>query len=124
MHSAERSLEDIAKSMKALLKVVETMNSNLVLIGRDLIPPKSDAKNYVADDEGRMLPHEWRHNFGWRDKLPRDIYLGNIEHESERMTEEAFRIYNAGLFTTKIVEEKHNNVNHCVAAGCDGKCSW
>lgn len=35
-----RDLHNIAESLKKLVKVVETMNTNLIVIGRDLVPPK------------------------------------------------------------------------------------
>lgn len=57
-------------------------------------PPMVDGK-YVPDEEGRLFPDEWRKNFNFP-----AVELDPINpepHELEPMTEEAFRIYNAGV---------------------------
>ena len=66
---------------------------------------------YVMDTDGRLFPHQWRHNLGW-DKLPEDLREQHRTHENHPMTEEAFRIYNAGIvaeMAVKIVQEKHSD---------------
>lgn len=49
-------------------------------------------KKFITDEIGRLTPPEWRHNLGWVRMPP-----GVGEEEDALMTEEAFRIYNAGL---------------------------
>lgn len=48
---------------------------------------------YLPDNEGRLLPRQWRHN------LKMETFVAFLEggNENDLMTEEAFRIYNAGL---------------------------
>lgn len=48
-------------------------------------------KKYIPDAQGRLKPYEWRHNLGL------ETFYGDDVHENEQMTEEAFRIYDAGL---------------------------
>lgn len=46
---------------------------------------------FKTDSEGRLLPWQWRHN------LAMDTFFdASAVHEQDLMTEEAFRIYNAG----------------------------
>lgn len=54
-------------------------------------PPEPDEK-YIPVD-GFLYPHEWRVNLG----MPPIHKSTPNSHEDEPMTEEAFRIYNAGL---------------------------
>lgn len=60
---------------------------------------------YVTDPDGRLFPWQWRHNLGF-DKISEDLREYHRTHENHPMTEEAFRIYNAGL-TAEIAQEKH-----------------
>lgn len=43
--SESRDLHSIAESLKKLVKVVETMNTNLAAVGRDLVPAKAARPN-------------------------------------------------------------------------------
>lgn len=52
----------------------------------------SDGK-FIPDDLGRLYPSEWRVNLGFK---PIHV-IPEYSHERTLMTEEAFRIYNAGL---------------------------
>lgn len=61
----------------------------LVASNPDEIKPGSKFGVY---DQGRMKPYEWRHNLGMKTFVDPDD-----ESENMQMTEEAFRIYNAGL---------------------------
>jgi hypothetical protein len=60
---------------------------------------------YVTDTNGCLFPWQWRHNLGM-DKLPEEVRLQHQPHENHPMTEEAFRIYNAGLVAEFVVKTK------------------
>lgn len=62
---------------------------------------KNEVKRFVPDDLGRLFPHEWRHNLGF-DKISEDLREYHRTYENHPMTEEAFRIYNAGLTKPKM----------------------
>lgn len=70
---------------------------------------KNEVKRFVPDGLGRLFPHEWRHNLGM-DKLPEDIRQQHQPHENHPMTEEAFRIYNAGLVSEFVVKTKQEEL--------------
>lgn len=53
-------------------------------------------QKYVTDTEGRLMPWQWRHNLGMETWHSPSEEI-DPPHENELMTEEAFRIYNAGL---------------------------
>jgi hypothetical protein len=50
---------------------------------------------FHPDHLGRLYPHQWRHNLGMPGVFATNPITGR---ESEPMTEEAFRIYNAGVW--------------------------
>lgn len=54
----------------------------------------TDAEKAETETDGRLLPREWRRSFGMS-VLPAN-WTG-INHEEDLMTEEAFRIYQAGV---------------------------
>lgn len=56
---------------------------------------------YGVNSDGCLFPWQWRHNLGM-DKLPEEIRQQHQPHENHPMTEEAFRIYNAGLTKPKM----------------------
>jgi hypothetical protein len=61
--------------------------------------------DYVTDTNGCLFPWQWRHNLGF-DKISEDLREYHRTHENHPMTEEAFRIYNAGLTAELAVKEK------------------
>lgn len=64
-----------------------------------------EVKNYVTDSNGCLFPWQWRHNMGW-DRIPEEVRMKHQPHENHPMTEEAFRIYNAGLVSEFVVKTK------------------
>lgn len=56
----------------------------------------NEVERFVPDGLGRLFPHEWRHNLGM-DALPLDLREKHQPYENHPMTEEDFRIYNAGF---------------------------
>lgn len=55
--SESRDLHSIAESLKKLVTVVETMNTNLVTIGRNLVPPKIESNETfdVVNGAGEVI---------------------------------------------------------------------
>lgn len=66
---------------------------------------KTFGNQHTPDDQGRLFPWQWRHNLGW-DKITEDLREYHRTHENHPMTEEAFRVYNAGLTAEIAVNDK------------------
>lgn len=70
---------------------------------------KTFGNQHTPDDQGRLFPWQWRHNLGW-DKISKELREYHRTHENHPMTEEAFRIYNAGLTAEISVNDKKDQL--------------
>lgn len=111
---------DLDKLVEDSKKIAEAgKNFEKVVDANDVEPSESytvqrvdgtlEVKRFVPDGLGRLFPHEWRHNLGM-DKLPEEIRQQHQPHENHPMTEEAFRIYNAGLVSEFVVKTKQEEL--------------
>lgn len=76
---------------------------NAALYARGIIMNEEDAEG-TPDSLGRLKPYEWRHKLGLL-KFNRHIDDGHEFDEDRVMTEEAFRVYNARLFSVEGTDE-------------------
>ena len=115
----DKLVEDSKKIAEAGKNFEKIVDANDVELPAEVEPSESytvqrvdgtlEVKRFVPDGLGRLFPHEWRHNLGM-DKLPEDVRQQHQPHENHPMTEEAFRIYNAGLVSEFVVKTKQEEL--------------
>lgn len=135
-------MKNIARSLETIAKIFETMNANLVMLGRDLVPPKvehndSDSykivngagktvlKRFVPDDQGRMCPSEWRHNLGVNNiRVMNPDSPALAMNENRMMTREQFDEYNDAVYSARVIMNEEDARGIPDSRGRLKPCEW
>jgi len=94
-HRNTMEVHRVLTEISAKLSKPETVKDSNQLEIYKLVTTQAMRYNdkYQPDDQGRLKPHEWRHNLG----LETFFDVNAPCQESQQMTEDEFRAYDGGL---------------------------